>query len=97
LETVQHIDGVVELRHIQHSEYSGGIANPNFLHPSANRIHGFPVVRLTPMLDPVELISCLTAGRLRKRAQILQCTASELDGLEIDHYTSASASAGNFG
>ena len=79
---MQHINGVVELRHIQHSEYSSGIANSNFPHSSANRIHGFPVVRLAPTLDLVERISRLTAGRLRKRAQILQRAALELDGLD---------------
>jgi superfamily II DNA or RNA helicase len=35
---VQYIDGVVELRHIQHSECSHGSANPNFPDPSANRL-----------------------------------------------------------
>jgi hypothetical protein len=81
---VQHVDSVIELRHIQHSERSCGISNPNFPHPSADRIHGLPVVGLAPMLDLVELISRLAPGRLRKRAQILQCATSELDGLRIE-------------
>jgi hypothetical protein len=37
------------------------------------------------MLDLVELISRLTPGRLWKRTQIVECTASEFDGLGIDH------------
>jgi hypothetical protein len=57
----------------------------NFPHSSANRIHGLPVVGLAPMLDLVELVSRLTPGCLRKRAQILKRAASELDGLGILH------------
>jgi hypothetical protein len=57
---MQHVDRVVELRHLQNSECSGGIAN--FRHPSADGIHGLPVVRLAPMLDLVELMSRLTPG-----------------------------------
>ena len=73
LKTMQHIDGVVELCHIQRSEYSRGIANSNFQHSSANRIHGFPVVRLAPVLDPVELISRLTPGRCRNANRLAHC------------------------
>ncbi len=82
---MQHVNGIIELRHIQHSECSRGIANPNFPHPSANRIHGLPVVGLAPMLDLVELMSRLTPSRLWKRTQIVECAASELDRLEINH------------
>jgi hypothetical protein len=39
------------------------------------------------MLDPVELISRFTAGRLRKCTQFVECAASELNGLRIDHWT----------
>src|SRR5260221_1391161 len=63
---MQHVNRIVELRHIQHPECSRGISNPNFPHPAADRIHGLPVVRLAPMLDSVELISRLTPGRCRK-------------------------------
>jgi hypothetical protein len=59
-----------------------GIANPNFPHPSANRIHGLPVVGLAPMLDLVELMPRLTPSRLWKRTQTVECAASELDRLE---------------
>src|SRR5258708_30015809 len=86
-EAMQHVNGIIELRHIQHSECSRGIANPNFPHPSANRIHGLPVVRLAPTLDLVELISCLTPGRCRKCTQIVERTASEFNGLRFDHRT----------
>jgi len=58
------VDGVVELRHIQHSKRSRSVANPNFTYPSADCIHRFPVVWLAPTLDLVELISRLTPGRL---------------------------------
>src|ERR1700716_2046085 len=44
LETMQARRPVVELRHIQNPERSGGIANPNFPQPSADGIHGLPVV-----------------------------------------------------
>jgi predicted XRE-type DNA-binding protein len=37
LETMQHVNCIIELRHIQHSECSGGIANPNFPHPFGRR------------------------------------------------------------
>jgi hypothetical protein len=84
-EAVQHVGSVVELRHVQHSECSRSVANPNFAYPSADRIHWLLVVWLAPTLDLVELISRLTPGRLRKRAQILKRTASELDGFGIDH------------
>ncbi len=87
LETVQHINGVVELRHIQHSECPRGISNSNFAYPSADGIHGLPVVWLAPMLHLIELMSCLTPCRFRKRTQVLQCAASELDGLRIGHLT----------
>jgi hypothetical protein len=63
---MQHVNGIIELRYIQHSECSCGIANPNFADASANRIHGLPVVRLAPTLDLVKLISRLTPSRLRK-------------------------------
>jgi hypothetical protein len=56
-----------------------------FLAPSAKRIHGLPVGWLAPMLDLVELISRLMPGRLWKRTQIVERTASEFDGLGIDH------------
>jgi hypothetical protein len=39
------------------------------------------------MLDPVELISRFTAGRLWKCTQIVECAASEFNGLRIDHWT----------
>ena len=55
------------------------------LHPSADRIHGLPVIRLAPMLHLIKLVSRLTPGRFRKRAQIVECAASKLNGLEIDH------------
>jgi hypothetical protein len=58
-----------------------GIANPNFPDPSADRIHRFPVVRLAPVLDLVELMSRLVTGRLRKRTQIVECATSEFNGL----------------
>src|SRR4051794_16592295 len=67
LETMQHVNSVIEPRHIQYSECPGGIANPNFLHPAANCIHVLPVVRLAPMLDLVELVPRLTPGSFRKR------------------------------
>jgi hypothetical protein len=38
LETVQHVDGVIEFRHMQYSECSRGISNPDFPDPSADRI-----------------------------------------------------------
>ena len=38
------------------------------------------------MLDPVELISRFTTGRLRKRTQIVECAASEFNGFRIDHW-----------
>jgi hypothetical protein len=41
---------------------------------------GLPIVRLAPMLDPVELISRFTEGRLRKFTQIVECAASEFNG-----------------
>lgn len=37
LETMQHVNCIIELRHIQHSECSRGIANPNFPHPLGRR------------------------------------------------------------
>jgi hypothetical protein len=40
---MQHVNGIIELRYIQHSECSCGIANPNFADASANRIHRLPV------------------------------------------------------
>jgi hypothetical protein len=83
---MQHVDGIIELRHLQHPERSCGISNPNFPHPSADRIHRFPVVRLAPMLDLDEPISRLAPGRRRKRAQIFKRIASELDGLGFHHY-----------
>jgi len=67
LETVQHVDGVIELRHVHYSEYSCGIANPDFPHAAADCIHGLTVIRFTSMLDLVELISRLTPSRFRKR------------------------------
>jgi hypothetical protein len=76
---MQHVDGIIELRHIR--ALPRGISNPNFPHPSANRIHGFPVVRLAPVLDLVELMSRLVTGRLRKRTQIVECATSEFNGL----------------
>jgi hypothetical protein len=83
---MKYVNGITELRHIQHPERSRDIPNPNFPHPSADGIHGLLVVRLAPTLDLVELISRLAASRLRKRAQILQCATSELDGPGIDPY-----------
>ena len=82
---MQYVNGIIELRHIQHSECSRGIANSNFPYPSANRIHGLPVVRLAPVLDLVKLMPCLTPSRLWKRTQIAECAASELDRLEINY------------
>src|SRR5882757_8924267 len=67
-----------------HTALSRGI-DPNFPHPSANRIHRLPVVGLAPMLDLLELMSRLTPSRLWKRMQIVECAASELDRLEINH------------
>jgi hypothetical protein len=37
------------------------------------------------MLDLVELMPRLTPSRLWKRTQIVECAASELDRLEINH------------
>ena len=81
---MQHIDRVVELRHIQHSECSRGIANPNFLYPSTHGSHGLPVIRFTAMLHLIELMPRLTSGCFRKSAQIVERSASKLDGLGID-------------
>jgi hypothetical protein len=61
------------------------VANPHFPHPSADHIHGLSVIRLASMLHLIELVSCLTPGRFRKRAQIVECAASKLNGLEIGH------------
>jgi hypothetical protein len=73
---MQHVNGIIELRHIQHSECSCGIAYPNFPHASANRIHGLPVVGLAPVLDLIKLMPCLTPSRLWERPQIVECAAS---------------------
>ena len=53
--------------------------------PLGNGIHGLPVVRLAPALDLVELMSRLALGSLWECAQIVECAASELDRLGIDH------------
>jgi hypothetical protein len=39
------------------------------------------------MLDLVELMSRLAPGSLWECAQIVECTASEFNGLRIDHWT----------
>ena len=62
-----------------------GVPNPNFPDPATDRIHRLPVVRLSPMLDLIELMSRLTAGRFRKGAQIVERAASEFYRLKI-HY-----------
>src|SRR5690349_5902 len=82
LEAMQHIDSILEFRHVQHSECSRGIANPDFPHPCTNTVHGFPIIRLTSALDLIELKSSRTACGLRKRAQIFECAISELDWLK---------------
>ena len=82
---MQHVNGVIELRQIQHPECCCGIANPDFPYPSADRIHGLPVVRFAPMLDLVELVSRFTTWRLWKRTQIVECAATEFNGFAIDH------------
>jgi tRNA-dihydrouridine synthase A len=82
---MKHVDRIFELRHIQHPEGPRRIPNPNFSYASTNRIHGLPVVGFTTMLDPIELISRFTPGRLRKRTQVVERAASKLNGLEGGH------------
>jgi hypothetical protein len=53
--------------------------------PSANGIHGLPAVRLAPTLDLIELMSRLAPGSLWECAQIVECAATELERLRIDH------------
>jgi hypothetical protein len=51
----------------------------------ADRVHGPPIIWLAPVLHLIELMSRCTPGRLRKRTQIVECAASELDGLGLHH------------
>jgi hypothetical protein len=87
---MQHVDGIIELRHIQHPERSCGISKPNFPHPSADRIHRFPVVRLAPMLDLVELITAsrrAASGNARKSSSALPRNSTGLDFIITVEYT----------
>lgn len=71
MEAVKDINGVRELRHIDDAERARCVPNANLLHPCPDTLHGFPVVRLQPMLHQVELVSSFAARRFRKSAQVV--------------------------
>src|SRR5262249_27533561 len=54
LERVQDIDGLRELRDIEHAMLGAGV-NADLLHPGPDARHRFPIVRLEPTLDAPEL------------------------------------------
>src|SRR5262245_29047239 len=56
-ERMQDIDGLGELRDIEHAMLAAGV-NADLLHPGPNARHRLPIVRLEPALDPPELEPC---------------------------------------
>jgi hypothetical protein len=82
LETMQHVDCVGKLRHIDHAERPAVLAYSDFLGSRPYRRQRLPIVRLQAALHPKQLVSRFATGVLGKLLQVLQGGTDESTGFE---------------
>ena len=77
---MQHVDGRFNIGHLDHSERTVGLSNPDLPNTLFNGAHRPPIVRITTLLHLIELIPCLATSDSWKGSKIIQGACPELDG-----------------
>ncbi len=67
---MQHMNGIANVRHVNHTERAARVANADFTRATANGIHGLPVVRVEAALNAPQLPPGLLTHLIRKLPQI---------------------------
>lgn len=80
---MQHVDGVADVRNVNHAKRATRVANAYLTRAAANGIHGLPVVRVEAALDAPQLPTGFLTRLFRKFPQICECAAAKLQWLRM--------------
>lgn len=72
---MQNMDCFSNNLHIDHPKSSCTSGNPNLAHTDTDRLHGFPVVRLEPTLNAIQLVARQLFCTFRPASEYVQAVA----------------------
>ena len=75
---MQHVDGVADVRDVNHTKRTTRVANAYFTRAAANGIHGLPVVWVKAALHAPQLPPGFLTRLFRKLPQICECATAKL-------------------
>jgi hypothetical protein len=77
---MEDVNRLAKLGDIHDTKGAAFLSDSYLANAWANAVHGFPVIRIQPMLDPVKLIPRSASSDLREPAKRVERIAKELNG-----------------